>query len=139
MVVCELVQAVMVTVIALTLPPLPVLLGLVAIRSAGAVVFQPASRSAVPGLVADSDLERANSAIGLGTNGLEAFGPLAGAALLPVLKISGLLLLDAATFIGSALLLAAPPALPRMPGKPDAGRFLLADAREGMEYIREIR
>ena len=97
MVICELVQAVIIAVIALTLPPLPVLLGLVAMRAATAMVFQPASRSAVPGLVADSDLERANSAIGLGTNGLDAFGPLAGAALLPFLRISGLLLLDSAT------------------------------------------
>jgi MFS family permease len=139
MVICELVQAVVIAVIALTLPPLPVLLGLVAMRAAAAMVFQPASRSAVPGLVADSDLERANSAIGLGTNGLDAFGPLAGAALLPFLRISGLLLLDSATFIVSALLLLRLPALPRVPQAPGAGSSPLAGAREGMAHIWQNR
>jgi MFS family permease len=139
MVISELAQAVIVAVIALTLPPLPVLLGLVAMRAAAAMVFQPASRSAVPGLVADSELERANSAIGLGTNGLDAFGPLAGAALLPFLKTSGLLLLDAATFIVSALLLLTLPALPRLPQAPSARRSLLSEAHEGMAYIWQNR
>ena len=60
----ELIQAVAVFLIALTLPPLPVLLGLVAVRAVAFQVLQPASRSAVPTLVADQHLERANSAWG---------------------------------------------------------------------------
>jgi MFS family permease len=77
MVSCELIQGVVIAVVALTLPPLPLLLALVAVQSCVAAVFQPASRSAVPSLVRDADLERANAAIGFGTNGMDSAGPLA--------------------------------------------------------------
>jgi MFS family permease len=83
MVSCELVQCALVAAIALTLPPLPLLLLLVAAQSCVAAVFQPASRSAVPGLVADADLERAHAAVGFATNGMDAFAPLAGARCWP--------------------------------------------------------
>ncbi|HEV2372905.1 MAG TPA: MFS transporter, partial [Streptosporangiaceae bacterium] len=67
MISCELIQGALIAAIALTLPTLPVLLTLVAVQSCVAAVFQPASRSAVQGLVGDADLERANAAIGCGT------------------------------------------------------------------------
>ncbi len=145
---CELIQGALIAVIAVTLPSLPLLLTLVAIQSAVAAVFQPASRSAVPSLVPDVDLERANAAIGFGTNGMDSAGPLAGAALLAVLSVRELLLADAVTFAISAALLATLPTLARSPvadggggggdgarsgGKP--GMRLLADARDGLRYI----
>src|ERR671921_2954876 len=68
MVMCELAQGVLVVIIALKLPSLPVLLGLVALRAVGGQVFQPASRAVVPALVRDRDLEGANSALGFGMN-----------------------------------------------------------------------
>ena len=110
MVSCELIQGAVIAVIALTLPPLPLLLALVAVQSCVAAVFQPASRSAVPSLVRDADLERANAAIGFGTNGMDSAGPLAGAALLAWLSVRGLLLIDVATFAVSAVLLMRLPA-----------------------------
>lgn len=76
MVVCELVQAALLVVIALWLPSLPMLLVLVAARAIAGQIFQPASRAVVPALVRDRDLEGANAAIGFGTNGGEALGPL---------------------------------------------------------------
>jgi MFS family permease len=154
MVGCELVQGVVVAVIALALPGLPLLLLLVAAQSCVAAVFQPASRSAVPDLVPDADLERANAAIGFGTNGMDGFAPLAGAALLAWLSVRDLLLVDTATFAISAVLLISLPALRvRSPGgdRPAADRLagdrlaasparisavrLLADAREGLAYL----
>jgi MFS family permease len=154
MVGCELVQGVVVAVIALALPGLPLLLLLVAAQSCVAAVFQPASRSAVPDLVPDADLERANAAIGFGTNGMDGFAPLAGAALLAWLSVRDLLLVDTATFAISAVLLISLPALRvRSPGgdRPAADRpagdrlaaspagiravRLLADAREGLAYL----
>ncbi len=143
---CELVQGGLVAVIAVWLPSLPVLLVLVAIQSCVAAVFQPASRSAVPGLVPESDLERANAAIGFATNGMDSAGPLAGAALLAVLSVRELLLADAATFVISAALLATLPALARSPAVrpgPGTGRDLsvvpagrlLAQARDGVKFI----
>jgi MFS family permease len=102
---CELAQAAAVLVIAASLPSLPVLLTLVAARAVAAQIFQPASRSAIPALVPDRQLESANSALGFGSNGMEALGPLVAAALLRLIGIRGVLLVDVATFAVSALLL----------------------------------
>ncbi len=105
MVGCDLAQGVLVLGMAVFLPPLPVLLVMVAVRSLVAQVFQASSRSAVPALVADEELETANSALGAGTNGLEAVGPLIAAALFLVVDVRGILVIDAVTFFVSALLL----------------------------------
>lgn len=132
---CELAQAAAVLLIALTLPPLPVLLGLVALRAVAAQVFQPASRVTVPRLVPDRDLESANSALGLGSNGMEALGPLAAAALLPLIGIRGVLLIDVATFLVAAALLAFLPRLPPITAAEDTPRRFLTDARAGLRYV----
>ena len=102
MITCELVQGAVLLVIALTLPGLPLLLGLVAVRAVVGQVFLPSSRAALPALVTEAELGTANSALGLGTNGAEALGPLAAAALLPLLGGSGVLLVDAASFVVAA-------------------------------------
>ncbi|MEV0950778.1 MFS transporter [Promicromonospora sp. NPDC050249] len=111
MIACEAVQGLLVLAIAASLPPLPVLLILVAARGIGATTFIAASRSAVPRMVDDDDLEAANSALGVGTYGLEAFGPLIAAALFTVSGIRGVLLVDVATFAVSAVVLARLPLL----------------------------
>lgn len=132
MVSCDLVQGALVVVMAVVLPPLPVLLVLVAVRSITAQVFQASSRSAVPALVKDEELEAANSALGAGTNGLEAVGPLIAAALFLVTDVRGILLIDAATFFVSAVLLSR---LPKMPKAELSGHSLVKDARDGLGYI----
>jgi Arabinose efflux permease len=131
---CELVQGAALLAIAATLPPLPLLLVLVGVRAVAGQVFQPASRAAVPALVGPRDLETANAALGFGTNGAEALGPLLAAALLPFLGVPGVLLVDAASFGLSALLISRLPALP--PDRAGAAPTgLLADARAGLGYI----
>ncbi|NMH91933.1 MFS transporter [Pseudonocardia bannensis] len=134
MVVCDLAQAAVVVVIALLLPPLPVLLGLVAVRALLGQVFAPASRAAVPALVDDRDLPSANAGIGFGSNLAEVLGPLLAAALFTGLDVRGVLLVDAATFVVSAVVLTRLPRLPR----PVAGTrpAFLADARAGLGYLR---
>jgi MFS family permease len=138
MVACDLAQGVLVALIALTLPPLPWLLALVALRAVAGQVFQPASRAAVPVLVRDRDLEGANSAIGFGTNGSEALGPLLAGLLLPVMGAKGVLLVDAATFLVSAVLLASLPALPPVPVGEHGRSSFLGDARAGLGYILSV-
>jgi MFS family permease len=135
MLVCEVGQGALVAVIALLLPvlPLAMLLLLVGLRSLAAQVFQPASRSAVPALVADRHLEAANATLGAGTFGLEAAGPLLAAVLFPLVDVRGLLLLDVATFGASAVLLLLLPALP--PAATTAPPAFLADTRAGLVYI----
>ncbi|MEJ1135494.1 MFS transporter [Kribbella sp. CCNWLW197] len=132
MVVCDVVQGGLVFAMAVALPPLPVLLVLVAVRSLVAQVFQASSRSAVPALVKDEDLERANSALGAGTYGLEAIGPLVAALLFLVIDVRGILLIDAATFLVSAVLLSG---LPKLPKKQPSGHSLIKDAKDGLGYI----
>lgn len=133
MVASELVQGGLIAAIALTLPPLPVLLVLVALRAVAGQVFLPASRAAVPALVADGDLPAANSVVGFGANAGEVLGPLVAAALVGSLGVSGVLLVDAASFLVSALvLLALPPMRPRA----DGPEPLLASARAGLRFLR---
>jgi MFS family permease len=134
---CELAQGALVVATALWLPSLPLLLVLVGLRAAAGQVFQAASRAAVPAVVAGRDLERANAAIGVGTNGGEALGPLLAALLLPVLDVRGVLLVDAATFGVSAVLLGLLPAMPGVTAD-DQGRrsSFLADTWTGLRYLR---
>ncbi|PZF79373.1 MFS transporter [Jiangella anatolica] len=131
---CELAQAGLLVAIAVSLPPLPLLLALVALRAVAGHVFLPASRAAVATLVRPRDQAAANSALGLATNGGEALGPLVAAALFPVAGVRGVLLVDAATFLLSALLLLRLPALPPSgPAGPRDG--LLTDARIGLGVL----
>lgn len=131
MVAAEVVQGGLILVIALTLPPLPLLLVLVALRAIAGQVFLPASRAAVPALVADRDLPAANALLGFGANAGEVLGPLLAAALVGFIGVPGVLLVDAATFGLSALLLLAVPSL--RPAPADGG--LLGSAREGVRFM----
>ncbi|HEX6353761.1 MFS transporter [Actinophytocola sp.] len=131
MIAAEVAQGGLVLAIALTLPPLPVLLVLVALRAVAGQVFLPASRAAMPALVADKDLPAANALLGFGANGGEVLGPLLAAALVGVIGVPGVLLVDAASFGLSALLLLAVPAMRR---ETEAG--LLGSALDGLRFIR---
>ncbi|AUX22668.1 MFS transporter [Sorangium cellulosum] len=135
MILCELAQGALLVLIALALPPLPLLLGLVAARAIAGQVFQPASRAAVPALVRGRDLETANATVGLGANGAEALGPLLAAALFPLVGVRGALLVDAASFLASAAMLAALPSLPPARAGEEGRSSLLHDARIGLGYI----
>ncbi|MGC4846832.1 MFS transporter [Micromonospora sp. DT15] len=137
MVVCELVQAVVLLVIVLTMPSLPMLLALVAIRATASQLFQPASRAAVPALVDDRDLETANSTLGFGSNAAEAIGPLLAAALFPLVGLRGVLLVDAVSFLVSAMLLARLPSLPPTTGD-ERQPSLLRQARAGLGYLLSV-
>jgi len=137
MIVCELVQGAMLLMIALSMPPLPLLLVLVAVRAAGGQVFMPASRAAVPALVRGRDLESANSSIGFGANGAEAVGPLLAAALLPFLGLQGVLFGAAAAYGFSALILFGLRPVPSVREEHES-TSLLAEAKEGLGYIWSV-
>lgn len=131
MIVAELVQGGLILTIALTLPPLPVLLVLVAARAMAGQVFLPASRAAMPALVTDDDLPAANSLLGFGANSGEVLGPLIAAAFVGVIGVPGVLIVDAASFGLSALVLLAVPTLRPEPST----EGLLGSAREGVRFI----
>ncbi|MEU7476172.1 MFS transporter [Lentzea sp. NPDC042327] len=132
MVGCEAAQCVLLAVIAFTLPPLPVLLALVGLRALLGQVFLPASRAAVPSLVAEEDLGPANTALGFGTNSADVLGPLLAAVLLTFLDTRGVLLVDAASFALAAVLLLR---LPRLVVPAEPGETVLGDARAGLREI----
>jgi Na+/melibiose symporter-like transporter len=67
MVLCELAQGLIIASIALFTPPLPILLILMGFKTVLSHLFGTTSRSAVPDLIKDEDLESANSALGLGS------------------------------------------------------------------------
>ena len=136
MIACELVQGALVVVIALWLPSLPLLLVLVGLRAVAGQVFMPASRAAIPAVVPEPALGRANAAVGVATNGGEALGPLVAAVALPVLEVRGVLLVDAASFLVSAVLLGFLPPLAGTGGERARPRSFLADAGAGLRYLR---
>jgi MFS family permease len=142
---CELAQVALTVLLALWLPTLPMLLVVVAARALTAQVFAPASRTAVGAVVDPATLPRANAALGLGTNGAETAGPLLAAVLLPLFGVRGVLLVDAATFLCSVVLLTRLPALRAADraggdggGMPDgaARAGLGRDIRDGLGYLR---
>jgi hypothetical protein len=89
----------------------------------------------VPSLVPEARLAKANAVLGMGTNGLDVIGPLLAAALLPWLKISGLLLFDAATFAASAAFLLTLPRTPRAAPREDHREPLPQTAKAGLTCI----
>jgi MFS family permease len=134
---CELAQAALLLLIAVTLPPLPLLLALVGVRAVAGQVFLPASRSALPALVRERDLGAGNAVLGFGMNSAEVLGPLLAAALFPLGGVRGVLLVDAASFLLSALVLRRLPPLPPAPvERPRTS--LLAEARAGLRFLAAV-
>ena len=135
MLICEIGQAAATIVIAIWLPALPVFLALFTLRAVLGQIFQPASRTAVPTLVRDAELESANAHLGFGEHGLPVLGPLLAAVLVPFVGVRGLLLFDAETFIVSALLLMGLPAMTAQPlGLEQEGSFL-RNAADGLRFL----
>ncbi len=137
---CELCRGIIVCLIAFFNLPSPLFLVLVGLSSTIGQVFGAASRSAIPALVSNDELESANAALGLGTNGLDLIGPVIAAILLPFFNIKGLLWIDAATYFVAVLLLWG---LPKLAGNQENATreksSFLRDAREGLSYVWDNR
>ncbi|HUY77126.1 MAG TPA: MFS transporter [Ktedonobacterales bacterium] len=136
----ELGQLVVVGVLAIVAPPFPVTLALVAAMTLLAVLFLPASQSVLPGVVSADALNEANALLRLGLNVSRALGPLVGAALLIASGVRGALLADAASFLLSAALLSALPAISpnaraATPTSDEPSENLWVSMRAGVAYI----
>jgi MFS family permease len=124
-------QALLYGAMAAALPPLPLLVVLVAAASTLATLFAPAGRSAVPALVWSGHLLRANSWMGIALTFQGTIGPVVGALLVTVAGIRGALWGNAVSFvICAALLRALPPLPPDTPGSNSPG--LVKGAGEGL-------
>ncbi|HYI54642.1 MAG TPA: MFS transporter [Microlunatus sp.] len=135
MVVCDITQGAAVVLMLLVTEALLPLLILVGVRAVAGQVLLPASRSAVPMVVVDQDLDRANAGLGLGVNMAEIFGPILAAALLSALDVQTALVVTAAVFGMSALLVSTLPALPPVADTEDETVGLLAAARSGLAFV----
>lgn len=139
MVSCELASALVIGLVALALPPLPVLIALVAVAGILATIRNPAGRSLVPVLVDKADRAPANALFGLARTLTLTVGPglggLLGAA---PCGVHTALAVDAVTFVASALLLTGLPGIPPV-RDPAAVTGLWAEAAEGLRYITAHR
>jgi MFS family permease len=111
MAVCETGQAAVFAALAVFLPPLPVLVGLVLVTGAFATAFVPAGRSAVPSLVPEQHLGRANALLGTAFNIQVAVGPTIGGLAVELGGPRVAFAVNAVTFLVSAVILTRLPAL----------------------------
>ncbi len=98
------------------------------------IFFEAAQFGAIPSLVEETDLVTANGRIQASFAAASVLGPLAAGALLVVLPVEQLLLVDAASFLASAMALG----LIRRPfNAPGARRTtsVRADIGEGLRYV----
>ncbi|SCG46959.1 MFS transporter [Micromonospora humi] len=105
MVGCDLTQALLYLTLALLAPPLPVLLAAVTAATLAATAFTPAGRSLLPRLVGQERLPAANAQLAVGMNIGFAAGPALGGLMLATIDLTSTLIVDAATFVASALLI----------------------------------
>lgn len=134
MAVCELGQATVFVVLAAVRVPLPVVVGLVLVTASFATAFVPAGRSAVPALVPAERLGRANALLGTALNLQLALGPTVGGLAVSLGGFRVAFLLNAVTFVVSALLLTRLPSLP--PSGDHSG--LLAETVAGIRFVARV-
>jgi MFS family permease len=132
MVGCDLGQAALFALVA-TLPSFGVIIALTALATVLQTSYGPARTAIVPNLVEPEDLIPANALLGSATNLYVAIGPLVGGLLFAAVGPSAGLLVNAATFLGSAALSRAlPPTPPPEGAEPES---LLASAATGARFV----
>lgn len=115
----------------------PVVLAVVAAVATLERASGPAQNAAIPRLVADRNLVRANSIASSVDEAIGALSQAAAGALIALVGAVTLFAANAATFLASAVLFAATaiPPTERSGTVPDAGDYL-ADVREGVGIVR---
>jgi MFS family permease len=111
-----------------------------AVVGASNAFFNPSATSIVPDLLAEEDLARANAFLGVARPAMvRLLGPAAGGLLVGLAGPGPAFLLDAATFVLSALLLMRIP-LSRAQAVDDPGlASSLRSVREGLSFVRRQR
>jgi MFS family permease len=116
---------------------LPAIYALVFLLGAAQTVFNPTVRAAFPGVVGGGDLTRANALIS-GTFSFSVMaGPALGGVLVASVGVEVAFLLDALTFLVSAVLISTIP-LPA-PGRDGEGEGFFGELRAGFGYLAGAR
>lgn len=158
MIACDLGRLLAIGTVALTLPPFPVLVALMATSAVLSTLFLPAGKSAVPRLVGPDRLAPANALLGMAHNLSLAAGPALAAVLFAAAGPQVAFAVDAASYALSAVLLLRLPTLRSTPdratgdrtadrhtaGRPagvlgTALRGVLADTVEGLRFVARHR
>ena len=115
---------------------LVVLYVLVFLMGLARTLFNPTIRAAFPGVVGGGDLTRANALVSGSFSVSITLGPAIGGLLVAAVSVGAAFVLDAVTFLLSALLLSRIP-MPRSPsvGEGGYGREL----KEGLKYLAKTR
>lgn len=106
-----------------------------------AIFFNAAKSSAVPSTVPPDELHAANTLSAATWSVMLALGTSLGALMLEALSVQSIFLIDAGTYVVSAVLLAKL-RLPPVPTHPEPFRFvdvlLMTDLRRGWRHVREV-
>jgi MFS family permease len=129
---CDLGQAAVFAAIA-TLPSFGILIALSALATTLQTSYGPARTAMVPNLVAEDELIPANALLGTATNLYVAVGPLVGGLLFAAIGPAAALLVNAATYLGSAALTSTLPPTPPAPETEHEGLF--AATATGARFI----
>lgn len=129
---CDVGQAILYALVA-TLPSFGLLIALVALATVLQTSYGPARTAIVPNLVEPEELIPANALLGTATNLYVAIGPLIGGLLFALIGASGGLIVNAVTFLGSAVLTRAlPPTPPPEDAEPES---LVGSAVTGARFV----
>lgn len=116
------------------------LLALGALFGFGNGFFHPSATALVPQLLPDGELPRANAFLGVARPGmLFILGPLVGSGIIAVAGVGVALLLDAVTFVVSALLLTRVGRRPAAAGGGSSFGEALREVFAGLGYVRATR
>jgi MFS family permease len=129
---CDLGQAAIFAAVA-TLPSFGVLIALTAFATVLQTSYGPARTAMVPNLVEPDELVQANALLGTATNLYVAIGPLVGGLLFAAIGPAAAILVNAATFLGSAALTTRVP--PTRPPADTEHEPLLKAALTGARFV----
>ncbi len=116
---------------------LPIIYALVFLLGVAQTVFNPTVRAAFPGVVGAGDLTRANAIISGTFSFSVTVGPALGGVLVATVGVELAFLLDALTFLASAVLLSTL-RLPA-PGRDGGDEGFLVELRAGFGYLASAR
>jgi hypothetical protein len=129
---CEVGQAVVGLVIVVWLPDLAPLLLLVFAKSIAGTIADTTGRTAIPAVVDDADLTRANAWFGGSRQAADVLGPLLGGVLVAVGDVRTALAVDTLTFVVAIPLVLR---LPALEARTSAAGGWFSDAVAGLRYL----
>jgi len=133
MVSCDLAQTALYAVLAILLPGYAALIVLVGVASIFQTIFTPAGQAALPSMVAQDELGRANAWLGSAVNLQVAAGPLAGGLLVAFAGTRTALGVDALSFAASAACLAR--MAPLRAAAEQVSRGVLSATADGLRFV----